>query len=58
MVKNVIGYKGDVQWDTFKPDGAPRKILNVDRLHSIEWRHKASLKEGIKKTYKYYLESL
>jgi len=58
IMKNVIGYEGEIKYDTTKPDGTPRKLLNVDKLHNLGWKHKYSLEEGIKMTYESYLESI
>lgn len=58
IMKDVIGYKGDIKYDTTKPDGTPRKLLNVDKLHNLGWKHKYSLEEGIKMTYEAYIESI
>jgi GDP-L-fucose synthase len=48
LIKNTIGYTGELRFDTTKPDGTPRKLLNVGKLHSLGWQHKISLEEGIK----------
>lgn len=56
-VKKVIGFKGEIIWDKTKPDGTPRKLLNVSRLHETGWHHKTNLEEGIKKTYKWFKEN-
>ena len=53
-VKNIVGFKGDLVWDTSKPDGTPRKLLNVDKLHKLGWRESISLDEGIKRMYEGY----
>lgn len=58
IMKDVIGYKGDIKYDTTKPDGTPRKLLNVDKLYNLGWKHKYSLEEGIKMTYEAYIESI
>lgn len=57
LVAKVIGYKGKIKWDTTKPNGTPRKLLNVDKLHNLGWRHKVELEEGIKLSYKDFLEN-
>lgn len=57
IVKNIIGYSGVISWDTSKPDGTPRKLLDVSKLHSLEWKHKIELEEGIKNTYIWYKEN-
>ena len=56
IVKNVVGYTGELQWDRAKPDGTPRKLLDVSRLKSIGWNPLISLEEGIRRTYQWYLE--
>ena len=54
-MKKIIGYEGDIINDTSKPDGTPRKLLDVSKLHNLGWKHKYSLEEGIKLTYDSYL---
>ena len=56
-IVDVVGYAGDVEWDTSKPNGTPRKLLNVDKIHKLGWKHKIGLREGIVSTYKWYLEN-
>ncbi len=56
-IKNVVGFKGEIKYDSTKPDGTPRKLMDVSRLHDLGWKHKTSLEEGIKKTYKWFLEN-
>ena len=50
-IKEIVGYEGEVKWDTTKPDGTPRKLLDVSKLHNLGWKHQTHLKEGINKTY-------
>ncbi len=57
-VKNIIGFEGDIVYDTTKPDGTPRKLLDVSRLHRLGWKHKTSLNEGIGIVYKWYLQNM
>lgn len=57
VVKEVIGYKGKIVNDLSKPDGTPRKLLDVSKLEATGWKYKIELKEGIEKTYKWYLEN-
>lgn len=57
-IKEIVGFDGDLVWDTEKPDGTLRKWLDVSRLHSLGWQHKVDLKEGIEKTYKWFLENV
>ncbi len=47
LIKKTIGYEGELKFDTSKPDGTPRKLLSVDKLHSLGWKHSISLQEGI-----------
>ena len=54
-MKEVVGFKGDLTFDTTKPDGSPRKLINVSRLSSMGWNYSVSLEEGLKKTYNWYL---
>lgn len=56
-VAKVIGYQGEIQWDTSKPDGTPRKLMDVSRLERLGWKAKISLEEGLTKTYAWFLEN-
>lgn len=58
MVKEVVGYKGEIENDLSKPDGTPRKLLDISLLKSTGWRHTIGLKEGIKKVYEWYTKSI
>ncbi|MDT7537977.1 MAG: GDP-L-fucose synthase [Actinomycetota bacterium] len=55
-VREVVGYQGDLEWDTSKPDGTPRKLLDVSRLTALGWRAKIGLREGIIETYAWFRE--
>ena len=57
IITEVIGYKGMIKWNTEMPDGTPRKLLNVEQLNKLGWQAEIELKEGLKKTYKWYLEN-
>lgn len=57
MMKHIIGFKGEILWDSTKPDGTPRKLLDVHKIHKIGWKHKYSLLMGIEKYYKFYAAS-
>lgn len=52
IIKNIVGFKGEIVWDTTKPDGTPRKLLDVSKIKALGWQPKISLEEGIKKVYK------
>lgn len=58
VISDIIGFKGDFVWDTSKPNGTPRKVLNVDKIKSLGWTPQTSLKDGIEKTYKWYKKNL
>ena len=55
LIKNIVGYNGEIVWDTTKPDGTPRKLMDVSKAHSLGWKHEVNLEEGIKKTYSNFL---
>ena len=57
-IVEVTGYKNDYEWDTSKPNGTPRKVLNVDKVKSLGWEPKISLREGIESTYEWYKKSI
>lgn len=56
-VKAAVGYTGDIQFDTTKPDGTPRKLVDVTRLNSLGWKANTSLDEGLKKAYQWFLDN-
>ena len=57
LIRDVVGYSGEIRYDTGKPDGTPRKLLDVSRLRATGWRPKIGLKEGIQRTYAWYLDN-
>ena len=57
-IVDVVGYKNDYEWDTSKPNGTPRKVLNVDKIKSLGWEPKISLREGIETTYEWFKENV
>ncbi len=57
-MKRIIGFEGDIVWDTSKPDGTPRKLLDITRLNKLGFKQFIGLEDGIKSTYKWYIESL
>ena len=56
-IKQVVGFKGKIVFDTTKPDGAPRKLIDITRLMNMGWKYSTDLKDGLTKTYNWYLES-
>jgi GDP-L-fucose synthase len=58
LVKDAVGFTGDIQFDTTKPDGTPRKLMDSGRIHSLGWKHKTSLEEGLAKAYGFFKEEI
>jgi GDP-L-fucose synthase len=57
LIKEIVGFEGEIKYDTLKPDGTPRKLMDVARLNGLGWKARISLKDGIKKTYEWYIQS-
>jgi len=57
MIREVVGYEGEVVFDPTKPDGTPRKLLDISRISQLDWKPRIALKEGIVRTYRWYLET-
>ena len=57
LIKNIVGFEGKIVYDTSKPDGTPRKLLDVTRIHNLGWKHRTSLEEGIRKTYEWFVSN-
>jgi GDP-L-fucose synthase len=58
LIREVVGFKGEIVFDTTKPDGTPRKVLCVDKMTALGWRYKTSLRDGLIKTYQTYCQSI
>jgi GDP-L-fucose synthase len=56
-MKEVVGFKGELTFDTTKPDGPPRKLIDVSRLLNMGWNYSVNLKDGLSQTYKWYLKN-
>ena len=56
-ISDIVGFQGELNWDASKPNGTPRKVLNVDKIKSLGWKPTIELKSGIKQTYDWYLEN-
>lgn len=54
MIKEIVGFEGELTFDSSKPDGTPRKLMDVSRIHSLGWKHKINLREGIQSVYNSY----
>ncbi|TXI82084.1 MAG: GDP-L-fucose synthase [Flavobacteriales bacterium] len=57
MIKDIVGYTGELKWNTEKPDGTPRKLMDVSRLHNMGWKHRIGLREGITAVYADFAKS-
>lgn len=57
MIKDIIGFEGELVFDTSKPDGTPRKLADSSRLHALGWQHRIGLKEGVEDVYEWFLKS-
>jgi len=57
-IKAVTGHQGKIIWDTKKPDGTPRKLMDVSKMKNIGWKYSTELEEGIRKTYRWFLENI
>jgi GDP-L-fucose synthase len=58
LISTIVGFSGEIQWDTSKPDGTPRKLLDVTRINSLGWKSEIALEQGIASTYEWYLQAL
>ncbi|MFH1527379.1 MAG: GDP-L-fucose synthase, partial [Bacteroidota bacterium] len=57
IIKDIVGFEGTIKYDTTKPDGTPRKLMDVSRLHALGWKHKTSLVDGIARAYEWFLQN-
>ena len=57
LICEIVGFKGELAWDTTKPDGTPRKLLDVSKIHALGWRHRIGFRDGIARTYQWFLEN-
>ena len=55
LIKDIVGFEGELRWNTDKPDGTPRKLMDVSRLHEMGWKHKTELRQGLELTYQDFL---
>lgn len=56
LIQKIVGHKGEIIWDSSKPDGTPRKLMDVSKMTSAGWKAKTTLEDGIRKTYQWFLE--
>ncbi|WP_441000180.1 GDP-L-fucose synthase family protein [Fodinibius sp. SL11] len=57
LIQRIVGHEGEIIWDTSKPDGTPRKLLDVSKLHALGWKHNKTLSEGLTETYRWFLQN-
>jgi GDP-L-fucose synthase len=58
MIQTIVGHKGTIIWDITKPDGTPRKLMDVSKMHALGWKHQVNLEAGIQMTYEWFLKGL
>lgn len=58
LIKETVGYEGEIIWNTDMPDGTPRKLTDVSKLHALGWNHKVELEEGVKLAYQWFVENI
>ncbi len=58
LIKRAVGFQGNLFFDTKRPDGTPRKLMDVSKLHNLGWKHKTILEEGLELTYRDYLKNI
>ena len=56
LIKKIVGYEGSIEWDSSKPDGTPRKLMDISKAHALGWNHEIGLEEGIRSTYEEFLK--
>ena len=57
-IQKITGHQGEIIWDDSKPDGTPRKLMDINKMHELGWKHQVQLEEGIQKTYTWFLENI
>jgi len=57
-IQKITGHKGEIIWDSSKPDGTPRKLMDISKMHALGWKHQVQLEEGIQRTYYWFLENI
>ena len=58
IIKKIIGFQGDIIWDNSKPDGTPKKLIDISKMESLGWKYSTNIEEGIKKTYDWFLDNI
>lgn len=57
-IQKITGHQGEIIWDSTKPDGTPRKLMDISKMHELGWKHQVKLEEGIQKTYDWFVENV
>ncbi|WP_396170176.1 GDP-L-fucose synthase family protein [Flavobacterium sp.] len=57
-IQKIVGHQGEIIWDASKPDGTPRKLMDISKMHDLGWKHQVNLEDGIAKTYAWFLENI
>lgn len=57
-IQKIVGHQGEIIWDDTKPDGTPRKLMDVSKMHQLGWKHKVQLEDGIQRTYDWFLNNV
>jgi GDP-L-fucose synthase len=56
-IQRIVGHQGEILWDASKPDGTPRKLMDISKMHALGWKHQVQLEQGIQRTYEWFLEN-
>ena len=56
-IQRIVGHQGEIGWDASKPDGTPRKLMDISKMHALGWKHQVQLEQGIQRTYDWFLEN-
>ena len=57
-IQRIVGHQGEIVWDASKPDGTPRKLMDISKMHALGWKHQVQLEQGIQRTYDWFLENV
>jgi GDP-L-fucose synthase len=57
LIQRVVGHEGEIEWDSSKPDGTYRKLLDISKMHELGWKHQVELEDGIRLTYDWFLNN-
>lgn len=57
LIQKIVGHQGEIEWDSSKPDGTPRKLMDISKMHELGWKHQVELEDGIRLTYEWFLNN-